>query len=131
MKDTILVKLVLALSGIIGLGIGLAVLLWPRAFFASSGTILGDDISLMSEIRAPAVILVLFGGVMLWAIFASHLRQMALRAAALLYLSYAAGRLISLMLDGIPHTNILAGLAVELFIGLLCVFVLWSHRKTA
>jgi len=131
MKNTIWVKLTLALSGIIGVGIGLSALFWPRAFFASSGTVLGDDISLMSEIRAPAMVLVLFGAVMLVAVVVPSIRKAALWAAALLYLSYGLGRVISVMLDGMPHVNILMALGIELGIGLLCIYMLRAHRAPA
>ncbi len=131
MKDTIWVKFVLALSGIIGVGIGLYALFWPRVFFASSGTILGDDISLMSEIRAPAMVLVLFGLVMLAALVIPELRKVALWGAALLYLSYGMGRVVSLALDGVPHVNILMALGIEIVIGLLCVYVLRTQRVQA
>lgn len=128
MKDTIWVKLVLALAGITGVGIGLSALFWPRAFFASSGTILGDDISLMSEVRAPAMVLVLFGGAILGAVVIPGLRKVGLWAAAMLYLSYGMGRVISVVLDGVPHVNILTALGIELVIGLFCAYILWSHR---
>jgi len=128
MKNTIWVKLVLALSGVIGVGIGLSALFWPRAFYASSGTILGDDISLMSEIRAPAMVLVLFGLVMLAAVAIPKIREVALWAAALMYLSYGMGRVVSVALDGVPHVNILAALGLELVIGLLCIYVLRAQR---
>ena len=128
MKDTIWVKLVLVLSGAVGFGIGLSALFWPRAFFASSGTILGDDISLMSEVRAPAMVLVLFGAVMLAAVFIPQIRRGALWAAALLYLSYGLGRVVSVVLDGVPHINILMALGIELVIGLLCIYILRAHR---
>jgi len=131
MKDTIWVKLVLALSGIIGVAIGLSALFWPRAFFASSGTILGDDISLMSEVRAPAMVLVLFGAVMMGAVVVPKIRKGALWAAALLYLSYGMGRVISVALDGVPHANILMALVIELGIGLLCIYVLRTQRIPA
>lgn len=131
MGNTIWEKLVLALSGLVGVGIGLYALFWPRALFASSGTILGDDISLMSEIRAPAMVLILFGLVMLAAVAIPAIRQAALWASALIYLSYGLGRLISLALDGVPHANILAALGIEIFIGLLCVYVLQVRRSPA
>jgi hypothetical protein len=131
MKNTIWVKLVLAVSGVVAVGIGLSILLGAKAFYASSGIILGDNSSQLSEIKAPAMVLLAFGTAMLGAVFISRIREFALMSAAMLYLSYGLGRVFSMVSDGVPHTNIQMAMGIELAIGLVCAVVMWRHRDRA
>jgi len=127
MKNKMGEKVVLFLAGIIADGIGLAAGLWPIAFYASSGIFLGDNISLLSEVRAPAMVLTVSGLIMLAAVMASKFRAFALAVAAVLYLSYGGGRLLSLAMDGVPHFNLLAAMVLEIGVGLLCVYTFWRR----
>jgi len=74
------------------------------------------------------MVLVLFGLVMLAAVVIPRIRTVALWAAAILYLSYGLGRIVSVVLDGVPHVNLLAALAIEIVVGLLCLYVLRARR---
>jgi len=125
------VNMVLTLSGVVGFGIGLAALFWPDTFFGSTGIDLGADVNLLSEVRAPGMALVTFGLFLLLAVIRPGLRKVALWAGAMLYLSYGGGRIIGIVLDGIPHFNLQAALGLELVIGLLCIYVLWRQRNAA
>ena len=127
MKNKMGEKVVLFLAGIIAVGIGLAAGLWPKAFYASSGIFLGENISLLSEVRAPAMVLTVSGLIMLAAVMASKFRAFALAVAAVLYLSYGGGRLLSLAMDGVPHFNLLAAMVLEIGVGLLCVYTFWRQ----
>jgi len=129
MKNALGEKAVLAVAGGIAVGIGLLVGFSPTAFYASSEIILGDNASLLSEIRAPAIALIVFGLTILAAIVVPKIRDAALVVAAMLYLSYGGGRLISLAVDGLPHTNLLFAMALEIGIGLLCAFTFWRRAE--
>ena len=65
--------------------------------------------------------------------FADRLLLASTALAAGLYLAYGAARLVSLVLDGMPQSGILAATAVELLLGLLCLVALWrmSRRSAA
>ncbi|NIZ62084.1 DUF4345 domain-containing protein [Sedimentitalea sp. CY04] len=127
MKNTIGEKGVLAVAGGIAIGIGLLVGFSPVAFYASSEIALGDNASMLSEVRAPAMALTVFGLIMLASIGLPKIRTAALAVAAMLYLSYGGGRVISLAIDGVPHSNLLFALALEIGIGLMCAFVFWRR----
>ncbi|MVO15072.1 DUF4345 domain-containing protein [Parasedimentitalea huanghaiensis] len=131
MKNTMGEKWVLAVAGGIALGIGLLVGFSPVAFYASSEIELGHSASLLSEIRAPAMVLIVFGLAMLAAVGVPKIRAAVLVAAAMLYLSYGIGRLISMAMDGMPHSNLLVAMALEVGVGLLCAFAYWRHVKPA
>ena len=58
-------KIALSIAGFTSLGIGAFILAAPHAFYASYGIALGQDPSLLSELRAPGAGLAAFGAVML------------------------------------------------------------------
>ena len=127
MNNTMGEKSVLVVAGGIAIGIGLLAGVSPVAFYASSEIVLENNASLLSEVRAPAMALTVFGLIMLLAVMKPKMRTAALAMAAMLYLSYGGGRLISLAMDGLPHTNLLVALALEIGVGLLCAYTFWRR----
>ena len=59
---------------------------------------------------------------MLAGIVRSALRQAAVVAALTVFLAFPAGRVLGLLLDGMPSGGILGALALELAIAALCLF---------
>ena len=53
MRPTTSTRTLLALSGLIAIGIGASILIAPAWFHASNGIELGTDANLLSEVRAP------------------------------------------------------------------------------
>ena len=129
MKNTMVENGVLVVAGGIAIGIGLMVGFSPVDFYASSEIVLGDNASLLSEVRAPAMVLIVLGLTMLAAVRVQKIRAVALVAGAMVYLSYAGGRLISLAMDGLPHSNLLVAMALEIGIGLLCAVTYWRRAE--
>ena len=117
----------LFLSGVTALGIGAVILFAPQSFYAGSGIALGDDVNLLSELRAPAAGLAALGALMLAGILRSALRQAAIAAALIVYLAFPAGRLVGLITDGMPNASILTALLVDLALGVLCL-IAFRHR---
>ena len=111
----------LGISGITALGIGVFTLAAPRTFYASYGITLGDDASLLSELRAPAAGLAALGVLMLAGLVRSAFSQVAIAAALTVFLAFPAGRLIGLMVDGMPSGGIIGALVLELAIAVLCL----------
>ncbi len=115
-------QIAIGIAGITSLGIGAFILTAPHAFYASYGIALGADPSLLSELRAPGAGLAALGGVMLAGIGRSELRQVAMVAALIVFLAFPAGRIVSLLVDGIPSSGIIAALILELAIAAFCIF---------
>ncbi|MGI1663571.1 DUF4345 domain-containing protein [Palleronia sp. KMU-117] len=124
-------KLALGLSGATSLGIGAAILAAPHAFYASYGIVLGPDPSLLSELRAPGAGLVASGAIMLAGIVRQALAQVAVAFALAVFLAFPAGRLVSLAVDGLPSSGILAALALELAIAVFCLFAFRAGPRPA
>ncbi|MHA7057712.1 DUF4345 domain-containing protein [Aquimarina sp. M1] len=129
MMKRIFTKVLLIISGATGIVIGYCLLFSPVAFEASAGISLGDDINLLSEIRAPSGLLLIGGIVIISGAFFSKLKVHSIRLSCLLYLSYGFSRLVSILFDGFPSESLQIALFVELFIGFISLFVLLRFYK--
>lgn len=118
---TFLEKSALGFAGLTAVGIGGYILAAPHVFFASYGILLGDDASLLSELRAPAAGLLVFGVLMLAGIWRRSMAQVAKAAALTVFLAFPAGRIIGLVVDGWPSGPIIGALIFELAVAVLCV----------
>ena len=115
-------KITLGISGLTAVGIGGMITFAPHAFYASYGIALGDNPSLMSELRAPAAGLTTLGILMLLGIWKSALAQLAVAATLIVFLAFPAGRFIGLAVDGMPSFGIIGALLLEIAIAVLCLF---------
>ena len=122
MEPTFLEKTTLCLSGLTALAIGTFILIAPHAFYASYGITLGNDASLLSELRAPGAGLAAFGLVMLRGIWRRAMIPISMTAALAVFLSFPAGRLVGLLVDGMPSGSVIGALLVEVAIAALCLF---------
>jgi hypothetical protein len=127
MTLTRLEKTALGISGVAALGIGAFILAAPRVFYAGYGISLGNDANLLSELRAPAAGLAAFGVLMLAGIVRNALSQVSVVAALTVFLAFPAGRLVGLIVDGIPSGSVVGALAIELVIAGLCL-IAFGHR---
>ncbi|MEM6384842.1 MAG: DUF4345 domain-containing protein [Pseudomonadota bacterium] len=122
MTLTKLEKTTLAISGLTAIGIGGMITLAPHSFYASYGIFLGQDPSLLSELRAPGAGLTTLGLMMLLGIWRSSVAQLAVAATLIVFLAFPAGRFIGIALDGMPSAGIVAALILEIVIAALSLF---------
>lgn len=121
MSKTFLERTALGVSGLTAVGIGAFILAAPHAFFASYGITVGDDASLLSELRAPAAGLAAFGVLMLVGIWRTAVALVSKAAALTVFLAFPAGRLIGLVVDGLPSGPIVGALVFELAVAAFCL----------
>lgn len=129
MKTPLATRAFLALSGVIAIGIGGALLFVPAAFQSSAGITLGDDVNLLSETRAPGGLLFAAGVLIFMGAFAKTMMRTSLVISILVYLSYGIARVLSMIIDGIPHESLVAATGGEIVIGLLGLFLLYRFAK--
>lgn len=129
MSVTFLEKIALGVAGLTAVGIGVVILAAPHAFFASYGITIGDDASLLSELRAPAAGLAAFGVLMLMGIWHTTITQVSKAAAITVFLAFPAGRLFGLAVDGLPSGAIIGALVFELTIAALCIVAFRRRSK--
>lgn len=112
-------RALLVVAGSTALAVGGGLLAAPISFRQSVGVALSRSASVLSETRAPGAALLAAGAVMLAGAASPARARLALGASALVYLSFGAGRLVSIALDGLPHTSLLVAMAVELVLGVV------------
>lgn len=116
-------------SGLLATTIATMILLAPGAFYGGYGIDIGADASLASELKAPAGALLLAGVLMTAGTFRSAFIVPSLATAAAVYLSYGLSRILSMAIDGIPHSGLVSAATIELAIGGVCLLDLLRHRK--
>ena len=121
----------LFLSGLLLLGIGSTILLAPQAFHASNGIVLGDDPSLLSEVRAPGGLLTASSVLILLGTFRRSLRSLAMVLTVLVYGSFGLARLLGLALDGIPSIGLVGSTAIELIVAAIGLLILSRSGATS
>lgn len=121
MKLNIFEKSALFISGISAFGIGCLIVFTPHSFYASSGIVFDNDVNLLSELRAPAAGLLTLGIFMLLGIIRPALAQISIFSTLVVFITFPAGRLISIVFDGLPSAAIIGALIFELLIAVLCL----------
>ena len=130
MNNSKVLKIILIISGLVIIIIGAAILFVPATFFATNGITLGNDSSLLNEIRAPGGALLASGIFIVAGAFVPRLALTAVLLSTLLYLSYGFSRILSMVVDGIPSEGIVIAAVVELGIGLACLFALLKYHDS-
>ena len=116
-------------SGLIAAGIAAMILFAPNAFYGGYGIEIGANVSLANELKAPAGVLLLAGLLMLAGVFRSEFAIPSLATATAVYLSYGLSRILSMAIDGVPHSGLVSAAVIEIAIGGICLVDLMRHRK--
>ncbi len=120
-------KTMLFISGISAFGIGSLIVFTPHSFYASSGIMLDNDVNLLSELRAPAAGLLTLGIFMLLGIIRPVLAQISIFSTLVVFITFPAGRLISIIFDGMPSMAIFSALVFELVIAAVSLIAFSRH----
>lgn len=129
MSSTKLQGIALSIAGVTALAIGAMILFAPRAFYASYGIALGPNPNLLSELRAPGAGIAVLGSTMLAGLVRERWVPFAIAAATTIYLAFPLGRLVGIVVDGVPNISVLGALAIEVAIGALCVIAFARPRR--
>ena len=112
-------KITLGISGLTALAIGTLITLAPHAFYASYGITLGQDPNLLNELRAPGAGLAVFGALMLAGVFRAAMTPIALAVALTVFVAFPVGRIVGIVMDGMPSGSVIGALAFEIIIAAL------------
>ena len=112
-------KITLGIGGVTALAIGTMITLAPHAFYASYGITLGQDPNLLNELRAPGAGLAVFGALMLAGIVRAAMAPIALAVALTVFLAFPVGRIVGIVMDGMPSGSVIGALAFEIIIAAL------------
>ncbi|WP_291767089.1 MULTISPECIES: DUF4345 domain-containing protein [Maricaulis] len=130
MTANLMTRIVLALAGLVALLIGATLLLDPQSLYAGSGLVLDGGASQLSEIRAPAGLLVLSGLAVLAGSIWLKWATAALQLTVLVFLGYGIGRVASLALDGMPSDSLVMAMLIEWAIGVLALVLLMVRNRS-
>lgn len=127
-KLAIIRTALLLVAGSLLILVGTFIIASPADFYASNSIELGANVSLLNELKAPAGLLLAAGLFMIGAIFVRNQADTALWLAALIFLSYAGSRFVSMVYDGVPAAGLVQAAALEGIVGLACLAVLIIRR---
>ncbi|MEM7611553.1 MAG: DUF4345 domain-containing protein [Pseudomonadota bacterium] len=121
----------LMLAGLLLLAIGGAILLAPHAFHASNGIELGNNPTMLSEIRAPGGLLAASAVLALISVFRRRLRAFTTPLLVLIFGSFGLARLVSMAQDGIPGGSIVGATVLELIVAAIGIAILCRQQAAA
>jgi hypothetical protein len=122
-------RVLLGLSSLVLLFIGGSILLDPHAFYATNHVVLTQDPSQLSEVRAPAGLLLVSGAWIGAGAFVQAQRRTALQIAAIVYGSYGLSRALGVLVDGWPSEGLVAAMGIELVLGVLAGSLLLADAR--
>jgi len=128
MKNPKVLKAILVVAGLVASVIGSLIVTMPETFYATNGIELAGNVSLLNELRAAGAALLATGLLIIAGALVSRMTFTSTLVAALLYLSYGLSRILSMAIDGLPAEGLLQAAALEVVIGLVCVFALARYR---
>ncbi|MFK7864295.1 MAG: DUF4345 domain-containing protein [Pseudohongiellaceae bacterium] len=123
-----LINSLLHLNGWVAVLIGVFIVIEPISMLSPYGLQTELSNSLLSELRAPGGMLIVCGLTIVHSAVVPHFRERGLYLSAMVYGSYAGGRLLSIFLDGIPQIEILSALAIELTLCGLSLVAIGNSR---
>lgn len=123
MKNYKGIRIFLILASIIGLYVGIGLVFFPVELQAQSNIIIDGNPSHLSETRAPGSAILSASIFILIGAFRKKWTYISLIITALFFLSYGSGRLLSLILDGMPAEGLFATMIGELAVGLIALIL--------
>lgn len=118
-------------SGLLATGIAATILVAPDTFYAGYGIDVGSDVSLANELKAPAGTLLVAGLLILVGVAKPRYALTSLAIGSVIYLSYGLSRLLSIAVDGFPHSALVSAAMLELALGAVCLLSLVRFRMNA
>ncbi len=117
----------LSLSGLLLLFVGAMRLSNPvKTYLKNSGIKLEKEVNLLNEIRGLSSVQLFGGIIILLGILVPKLTFTSFVVAALIFIGFAIGRLLSINLDGKPNKLLKQGLIFELVLGAANIFCLFN-----
>ncbi|MEO0466555.1 MAG: DUF4345 domain-containing protein [Pseudomonadota bacterium] len=112
-------RVLLAGSGALLGVIGGAMLTSTQAFLQTSGVEISSDPSLLSELKAPSVLLIVAAMVMIAGSARTRFANTALILGGVVYGSYGLARLLGMAMNGMPSDPLIVATAIELALSAL------------
>ena len=129
MENSKVLKAFLIISGLLLTLIGGATLFMPVDVKAASGVDVAGNISVLNDIRASAALILSMVILVLLGAFVKKLSYTSSLVSFLLFLSLGTGRLISILLDGMPVDGMVKATGLEFTLGIVGAILFALKRE--
>jgi len=127
MTNSSMVMVYLILSGLLLTVIGAPFLFMPEKMKSRQGIEISGDSSALNEIRGSSALILAVAILTILGIFIPSLTYSSVLFSALLFFSLGAGRLMSLILDGMPVKALIIATFVELILGIYGAVIFYIY----
>lgn len=124
MNSNKVINTFLVLASLTGTLVGFGLAFFPVEMQAGYNNMIDGNISQLSETRALGVAILTLSVVILIGAFYSGWKYISVLLAAIVFLSYGIGRVLGILVDGVPVPGLLVAMIVELVIGVVAAFSL-------
>jgi len=133
MKNSKVLKTYLIISGLLLTFIGGATLFAPVAMKGGTGIDIAKNISVLNDVRASSALILVIALLTLLSTFYKKLTFTTTLTSFLLFLSLGLGRVISILIDGIPVDGLVKATGLELVLGTvgLILFIVYREKNKA
>lgn len=119
MKKSNILKAYLIVSGLLLTFIGGATLSLPVQMKGDAGINIAENISVINDVRAASALLLAIALITIFGAFVKKLTYTSSLISFVLFLSLGAGRVISILLDGMPVDGLVKATGLELVLGVV------------
>ena len=128
MKHSKVLKGILFVCGFIIALAGIVALSSPAYFTARNGIDITGNLSLFNDYRSMGGLLLGTGIITLLGVIHSRMTFTSTVVAAVMYSTFSFGRILSIVLDGMPAEGIVKATVVETVLALVAIFALAKYR---
>ncbi len=129
MNSLKILKIYLFIAGLILTAIGSLTTFNPIAIKANEGIDIAGNSSALNDVRSFGVLLLAFAFFSFLGSFKNALRKSAAITIPLLFLSLGIGRLLSILLDGMPSDGMVKATGLEIILGILGLVLFSLNSK--
>ena len=130
MNNSKILKIYLFVSGFILTAIGGLTAFNPVTIKANEGIQIAENASALSDVRSFGMLLVAMALFSFSGSIKSSLRKPATISSFLLFLSLGIGRLLSMLLDGMPSDGMVKATGLEIILGLAGLILLITNNQS-
>lgn len=132
MKNSIVLKIYLVISGLLLTVIGSLTTFNPVNIKANEGIEIAGNASALNDVRSFGMLLLATALFSIIGAFKTSLRKSATISAFLLFLSLGAGRIVSIILDGMPSDGMVKATGLEMILGIagLIIYFIFRQKQT-
>lgn len=129
MQNSKILKVILLVSGLILIIAGSFALFGPEGFTIRNGIDIAGNTSLINDYRTFGSLMLGSGLIILVGVIHSRMAFTSTVVAAVMYTIMTIGRVLSIVIDGIPAESLVKATVLEGLIGAVAIFALIRFRE--